>query len=424
MAKIQIITISYRDVEIGRVGYDENSKKSYFQYHAEFLKSGIYKNLFPFILKRTPSVQVFSNYNSDAFRGLPPMIADSLPDTFGNFIFREWLEATNQKSTSLTALEQLTYVGKRAMGAIEFQPAKELTASTTIDIEKIAEVLRKVLDLKLSTQEKGLSGVLLLNIFKIGTSAGGVRPKIIVSEHKESEILDPGDLYTSSDYNHWLVKLALEQDKPYVQEQLEFVYYKLATGLGIEMMPSKLIHSKHFATLRFDRQNGQKQHVLTASGLTGWNYKDPEPSSYENLFKLSHALHLPHRDLVQLFKRMVFNVVFANSDDHLKNFSFLYNDQIDGWNLAPAYDLNYPFNVLLNVSKVNRALSVNGKRDQIRREDLLELAVAYSIKGASGIIDANLNTTNDFKLLCDDVGLPSWVVDRIALQFNRFESKV
>lgn len=341
------------------------------------------------------------------------MVADSLPDSFGNLVFKEWLEATHQEMAALSPLEQLTYVGTRAMGAIEFVPARELPGNATVDLEKVTDIFRKVLDMKLSIKEKGLSNAALINIFKIGTSAGGARPKVIVSEHKETGMLIPGDLVTSDDYHHWLVKLSLEEDKPYSQEQLEFIYYKIATSLDIEMMPSKLVNGRHFATLRFDRQNGEKQHILTASGMTGWNYKEPDQSSYENLFKLAIALQVPHRDIMQLFRRMAFNIVFANTDDHLKNFTFIYNHHADKWNLAPAYDLTYPFDVMLNVTKVNRALSINGRRHNIIREDLLKIAEDFSIKGANGIIDATVLATKDFKGWAKSLCFPDFVVEKI-----------
>jgi len=150
-------------------------------------------------------------------------------------------------------------------------------------------------------------------------------------------------------------------------------------------MDSKLIDDKHFATLRFDRQNGEKQHSITASGITGWDFKKPENSSYENLFRLSVDLKLPHKDIEQLFKRMVFNFVFANIDDHLKNFSFIYNKEKDRWNLAPAYDLTYPLDALKNYTRISRALSINGKRNGITRKDLLEIADQFTIKNPKAI---------------------------------------
>src|SRR5690606_9181433 len=161
-------------------------------------------------------------------------------------------------------LEQLTYIANRGMGALEFLPAKEILSNTSIDLTEITEIVQKVLDVKTSIQEKNLSEVALLNIFKIGSSAGGARPKVLVSEHKETGMLIPGDIEVSDDYHHYLIKLGVENS--FGRELIEYVYYTIATALGIEMMPSKLIDNKHFATLRFDRQHGMKIHTLTASG--------------------------------------------------------------------------------------------------------------------------------------------------------------
>lgn len=153
-------------------------------------------------------------------------------------------------------------------------------------------------------------------------------------------------------------------------------------------MPSKLIEDKHFATLRYDRQHGEKQHVLTVTGLTGWDYKSqPENSSYENVFKVALGLEVPHKDLQQLFKRMVFNLIFRNIDDHLKNHSFIYNKENDSWNLCPAYDLTYALNPLITFKSTSRALSINGKRTEITIKDVLTIAEAFAIKNPKGIID-------------------------------------
>jgi len=417
MAKNQIISINFQGIEIGKIGYDENQRKSSFQYNPEFLESNSYKKIFPYVIRRTPNVQVFSEFEGETFRGLPPMIADSLPDFFGNIVFKEWLESTQKDISVITPLEQLTYVGKRGMGALEFSPAKEIKSNQSIDVEEITEVVKKVLDLKTSTEEKGLSDIALLNIFKIGTSAGGARPKILVSENKNTGHLIPGDLETSDDYNHYLIKLSVDEDQGYSKEKIEYIYYQIATSIGIKMMPSKLIDDKHFATLRFDRQDGQKQHILTASGMTGWDFKKPENSSYENLFRLAVDLKLSHKNIQQLYKRMVFNLVFSNIDDHLKNFSFIYDADKDRWNLAPAYDLTYPLDALKNYLRVSRAMSINGKRTDIYRDDLMKIADLFTIKDANGIIDEVVNSTNQFRILCQEQNIPDKVITKIESEF-------
>ena len=418
MAKNQIISVVFQGTEIGKIRYDANQRKSFFQYHSDFLKSNQYKKLFPYVIKRTDRVQVFSEFEGETFRGLPPMIADSLPDVFGNLIFKEWLEFTHKETVNISPLEQLTYVGKRGMGAIEYMPSKDIVMNSEINIDEISEIVKKVLDVKSSIHEKNLSDLALLNIFKIGTSAGGARPKILISEYKDTGTIIAGDLEISDDYNHYLIKLAIDEDSGYSKEKIEFVYYQLATSIGIEMMPSQLIDDKHFATLRFDRQNGGKQHVLTASGMTGWDFKKAEVSTYDNLFKLAIDLKLPHKDIQQLFKRMIFNYVFANIDDHLKNFSFIYDDKSDKWNLAPAYDLTYPLDALMNYTRVTRAMAINGKRVNLTIDDFLELANRYSIKNAKGIINEVVEVTANFKSLCIKQHLPDKVIQKIYSEFN------
>jgi len=417
MAKNQIISVHFHTIEIGKIGYDEDLRKSSFQYNPAFLEMGLYKRIFPYIIKRSSNVQVFSEFEGETFRGLPPIIADSLPDYFGNIIFKEWLEAKNKGFTAISPLEQLTYVGKRGMGALEFAPAQEIISNTSVDIEEMTEVVKKVMDVKTSIEEKKLNDISLLNIFKIGTSAGGARPKILVSEHKKTGLLKAGDLETSIDYNHYIVKLSIDEDQGYSKEKIEFIYYQIAKDLGIRIMDSKLIDDKHFATLRFDRQNGEKQHSITASGITGWDFKKPENSSYENLFRLSVDLKLPHKDIEQLFKRMVFNFVFANIDDHLKNFSFIYNKEKDRWNLAPAYDLTYPLDALKNYTRISRALSINGKRNGITRKDLLEIADQFTIKNPKAIINEVVSKTTLFRTLAEEHAIPIKVIDRIESEF-------
>lgn len=417
MAKNQIISVHFQGLEIGKIGYDENQRKSSFQYNPTFLEMDLYKRLFPYVIRRSPNVQVFSEFEGENFRGLPPMIADSLPDYFGNIVFKEWLEATQKDFVSISPLEQLTYVGKRGMGALEFAPAKDINSNTSINIEEITDVVKKVLDVRTSIEEKGLSDFALLNIFKMGTSAGGARPKILVSENKNTGVLKAGDLETSEDHNHYLIKLSVDENEGYSKEKVEFVYYQIARNLGIEMMDSKMIDDKHFATLRFDRQHGEKYHILTASGMTGWDFTKPENSTYENLFRLSLDLRLPHKDIEQLFKRMVFNLVFANIDDHLKNFSFIYNIEKDRWNLAPAYDLTYPLDALKNYTRVSRAMSINGKRNSINREDLLGIADQFTIKNPNAIIDSVLSAIKLFKPFSEKQDISQKVIDKIESEF-------
>jgi len=412
----KIINVFAFDTEIGKLGYDLDKGKSIFQYNPEFLDSGQLSNLFPFIFKRTKSVQVFKEYQGDTFQGLPPMIADSLPDTFGNIIFQEWLDGRGIKK--VTPLEQLAYAANRGMGALEYRPIKELPKSSSINLDDVIAILEKVLKLKEDTKGENLDELALLNIFQIGTSAGGARPKILISEHKESGEIIAGDRAISNNYNHYLVKLHLDDSDGYNKEIVEYAYYLLAQEAGIEMMPSKLIENKHFATLRYDRQNGKKQHVLTVTGLTGWDFKSkPENSSYENVFKVGLGLKVPHKDLQQLFRRMVFNIVFRNVDDHLKNHSFIFDKENDCWNLAPAYDLTYALNPLFTFKTTSRALSINGKRTEITLKDVLAIAEEFAIKNPKGIIEEVQGLTSRWVTIASELEIPEKIIKRIENDF-------
>lgn len=418
MAGYRVINVIIFDIEIGKLGYDLDQGKSYFQYNPVFLESEKYSNIFPFIFKRIKPVQVFTEFQSDTFQGLPPMIADSLPDTFGNIIFQEWLTARGIQK--VTPLEQLTYVADRGMGALEYKPIKELPSTSKVNIDQVINILEKVLRLKEDTTGEDLNELALLNVFRIGTSAGGARPKVLISEHKETGEIIAGDRSVSEDYNHYLVKLHMEDGDGYNREKVEYVYYLLAQEAGIDMMPSKLIEKKHFATLRYDRQNGEKQHVLTVTGLTGWDFKsNPENSSYENIFKVALALQVPHKDLQQLFKRMLFNLIFKNVDDHLKNHSFIYDKNNNSWNLGPAYDLTYALNPLFTFKTTSRALSINAKRTEITRKDVLTIAEAFSIKNPKRIIREVQSIIPRWTEIAKELGVPEEIINRIDNDFIR-----
>lgn len=416
MARDKIIDIIAFGLEIGKLGYDINQRKSFFQYNPDFLDSGKYANFFPFIFKRTKQAQVFTEYQQDTFQGLPPMIADSLPDTFGNIIFQEWLTARGIQK--VTPLEQLAYVADRGMGAIEYKPIKELPNTSTVNIDEVISILEKVLKLKQGATGKDLNELSLLNVFKIGTSAGGARPKVLISEHKKTKQIIAGDREVSKDYNHYLVKLHIDDSDGYNKEKVEYAYYQMAQEVGIEMMPSKLIENKHFATLRYDRQNGEKQHALTVTGLTGWDFKSqPENSSYENVFKVAVALKVPHKDLQQLFKRMVFNLIFKNVDDHLKNHSFIYNKEDNSWSLGPAYDLTYALNPLLTFKSTSRALSINAKRTDITLKDILTIAEEFAIKNPKGIIEDVESVIPKWNNIATKLNIPENIIKKIHEDF-------
>jgi serine/threonine-protein kinase HipA len=183
-------------------------------------------------------------------------------------------------------------------------------------------------------------------------------------------------------------------------------------------MPSKLIDETHFATERFDRQNGIKKHILTATGLTGWDFLDPNVSSYENLFELALFLKVPHKEMDELFKRMVFNIVFCNTDDHLKNHSFIYNELKDCWNLSPAYDITYSLNPTINYTRISRAMSVNTKRVDINLKDVLKIAENFSIKNPKKLIKAIQDSTSFWEMNAKEFSIPDHIIKSIRKDFT------
>lgn len=422
MSKNDLIQVYCFDQEIGLLGFDETANISFFQYNPEYLASNKMKNLFPEtgIIKRVSQKQIFRKFTSNTFRSLPPMIADSLPDMFGNIIFKEWLDSSNKDFKKITVLEQLAYVANRGMGALEYRPEKNLPQGSTIVIDDIVEVLKKVLDSKKETSSESLNHESLLNVFKIGTSAGGARPKILISEHKVTGRILPGDIEYSAEYDHYLVKLNLDE-VPYNRELIEYSYYLLATHSGISMTESKMIDGKHFATKRFDRVDGRKKHVLTTTGLTGWDFSDTTSaaSSYENLFDLALFLKVPHSEMVELYRRMVFNVIFSNTDDHFKNQSFLYDEKQDTWSIASAYDITYSLNPMINYKKSFRALSINGKKANINFEDVKTVAEKFTIKGFKGIIREIQDGIGYWQELATELEIPEKISSSISKDFVR-----
>lgn len=418
MARNKLINVRLYGREIGRIGLEDNGVRSSFQFNPDYLQSNRFTNIFPStgIIRRVEHIQMFGQYNNTTFKGLPPQIADSLPDMFGSIIFKAWLD--NKRRSEITSLEQLAYVGHRGMGAIEYAPIAKLPAHGTLEIEEIIEVLKEVLNMKKSSSESQINSQGLINVFRLGTSAGGVRPKILISEHKETGEIIPGDIEYSDQYHHYLVKLAVEEDISYPREIIEYCYYQVLIELGVNMMSSKLIDSRHFATLRYDRVDGQKKHVLTATGITGWDYRSAEHASYENLFKLCSFLKVSQSQMEELFKRMVFNVVYGNVDDHLKNHSFIHDPISDRWSLSPAYDITFPLNPLLNFKKSNRALSINGKRSQIDMQDILAVADAFTIKNPKGVVKQVVAQQGYLRQLLREFGVAPRVIDKMGAQFN------
>lgn len=413
--KQDIIKVSIFGEELGKLAYDMDRGRSIFQYapNRDIGKDRV----IPFVIRHTREPQSFKGFNGPTFKGLPPMFADSLPDDFGNLLFHDYLQQRGVDQLSLNPVQKLAYIGKRGMGAFEYEPYLSEEDHRSLDLDGITSILHKILESKKKGIQSRVDQAALFNIFRMGTSAGGARPKIIVAINGETGEMAPGDIAKGPQWEHYIAKLELE-GASFPSSRVEYAYYLMAKDCGIEMSDSTMLEGKHFLTKRFDRQEGEKIHVLTASGLTGWDFKDPEQSSYENLFKLSRALGSPISDRYKLFDRMVFNVMAGNIDDHLKNHSFIYDRKTQRWFLSPAYDITYPLNPLGTYTNIRRALSINGKRTNITFSDLEGIALENGIKNVADRTDRIISTIGQFERFAKEARLSSDMIKRIGANFR------
>lgn len=333
---------------------------------------------------------------SSTFKGLPGLLADVLPDRYGNALIDAWLARIGRPSGSMNPVEMLCFTGKRGMGALEFEPVVPESADlvTKIEVGSLAEVAQQILsgrqffETDLSHDEqKALSDIL-----KIGTSAGGARAKAVIAYNTETGEVRSGQADAPKGFTQWLLKFDGVDESQFGTSsgygRVEMAYHLMAVNCGIDMMECRLLEENgraHFLTRRFDRLiENEKLHVQTFCAIMHYDFNDVFSFSYEQLFQTMRMLRLSYPDAEQMYRRMVFNVMARNCDDHTKNFAFTMN-RGGVWGLAPAYDICHAFRPASNwVSQ--HALSINGKRRDITRDDLLEVGKQMNVKKASEII--------------------------------------
>ncbi len=338
-----------------------------------------------------------------SFGGLPSFIADSLPDKWGNTVFAEWAKSRNIRMRDLTPLDRLAYTGKRGMGALEFVPptAADMERPFQVDIDELSQLSRRALDEAAGFHADLLADIAIESLFRVGTSAGGRRPKAVVNVN-----LERGDCYSGQvaapqpGYTPMIVKFDEHTDVP--STRIEYSYYLMARTAGVPMMPCRLLSGEggtHFLTERFDRSGDEKIHVQTFAAVM------PGADSYEELFDAACRIGVSQQELQSLFRMLVMNVVGGNVDDHNKNFSFLMRR--DGvWHTSPCYD--YTFSVDPDApAYVNRhSLSVGGKVEGIRRSDLVAAAERYGIRGADAYVERACGVARDYRSYAQLAGVP------------------
>lgn len=383
---------------IGAVAWNSDTGLGSFEYDTTFLKNNL--NLAPIkmpIEGAARRVFTFSELRDvKTFKGLPGLLADVLPDKYGNALINTWLTRQGRASDSLNPVEILCFIGQRGMGALEFEPTilKSNNTASKIEISNLIEIAEGILSGRkdFSSKLKPNEEKALLDILKIGSSAGGARAKAIIAYNTKTYEVRSGQADAPKGFTHWLIKFDGVTDKQFGSSsgygRVEMAYHLMAKDAGIEMTECKLFEENgraHFMTRRFDRKNGKdKLHVQSFCAMQHYDFNEVNQYSYEQLFETMRMLGLPYPQAEQLYRRMVFNVMARNCDDHTKNFAFIM-DKKGNWSLSPAYDVCHAYRP--GSEWVNQhALSINGKRKNILKTDLLEVAKRMNVKKAPSII--------------------------------------
>lgn len=393
--KVSVATVRLWDQDVGAVAWDEGRGLGSFEYDPAFLRQGW--NVAPLMMPLRAGIFLFPSLNRETFRGLPGLLADALPDRYGNRLIDLWLARQGRSPGDFTPVERLCYMGRRGMGALEFKPAIGPRASKSVPIEVAeltqlaAEILRHRTGWAVNI--KGAKAEALNAIIRVGTSAGGNRAKAVIAWNPRTHEVRSGQVLAPPGFEPWILKFDGVNDAtlgdPKGFGRIEYAYQRMAIAAGIEMSESRLLEEKqraHFMTRRFDRDlHGGKIHMQSLCALGHYDFNAAGEHGYEQVFSVIQRLNLGHEAMVEMYRRMVFNVLARNQDDHTRNIAFLM-DQAGQWRLAPAFDMIWSFNPA--GSWTNRhQMSINGKRDDFTRADLLAVAGHHGIKDADGLID-------------------------------------
>ena len=390
--------INIWDKRVGAIHWNQNSDIADFEFDPSFLQQQL--DVAPLKMPVGEARgRIFSFpelAGNSTYKGLPGLLADVLPDRYGNALINAWLARVGRPSGSMNPVEMLCFTGKRGMGALEFEPVvpKSANQATKVEIGSLAEVAQQILSGRqffqtdlLHDEQKALSDIL-----KIGTSAGGARAKAVIAYNPETGEVRSGQADAPNGFSQWLLKFDGVDDSQFGTTsgygRVEMAYYLMAVDCGIEMMECRLFEENgraHFLTRRFDRlPDNEKLHVQTFCAMMHYDFNDIFSYSYEQLFQTMRMLRLTYPEAEQMYRRMVFNVMAQNCDDHTKNFAFTMN-QSGEWKLAPAYDMCHAYRP--GSAWVNQhALSINGKRQRITRDDLLEVGSQMNVKKAPAIV--------------------------------------
>lgn len=400
-----------------------------FQYDENFLSSGI--EVSPVKMPLLDVTYSFPSLSEETFSGLPGMVADSLPDKFGNIVIKRYLESQGRSEDSLTALEKLCYTGRRGMGALEYEPPTDIVSvEEKINLDALTKLASDILSERENLHIKSDNNM-IAQLMQGSSSVGGARAKTLIALNPQTNEVHSGQINAGKGFEYWLLKfddIANNKDKdkePDGKEytKIEYAYYLMAKAAGIKMSECRLFEENgraHFMTKRFDRkgEKGEKLHMQSLCAIAHMDFNLPRMYSYEDAFTVMRKLKLPHNDFVQLYKRMLFNEYAKNYDDHTKNITFLM-DKKGVWHLAPAYDMTFSYSKTSTWVNAHQML-INGKAEKITKEDFIKVAEKAGIKkaGAQKCIRQVKDAVSRWNEFAKEAGVSHKNVERIKQFFD------
>ena len=408
---------------IGIIHQDPGVPYASFEYDKDFINSGI--ELSPLRMPLANNVYEFPSLAGEPFYGMPGLVADSLPDTFGNAVIEQWLMSQGKSLSDFTAIDRICYTGKRGMGALEYVPAS-LDSNDIDENINVREMVRFASDVLAGKESIILNAgdhLTYSQLVQVGSSAGGARAKAVIAWNEETNEIRSGQMQLGPGFDYWLIKFdhvskngdhGLEDKPEYTL--IEYAYYLMATSAGIEMNPCKMYELEgdhHFMTKRFDRVNGSKLHMQSLGALAHISYQNPGVCGYELAATYMKEIGIYYKDIEQFYRRMVFNCLAVNQDDHVKNISYIM-DRSGKWRLAPAYDITFSYNPTNKWLRAHQ-MTINGKVTEIRLTDLIESGIKMGLKEkrCKDIISEVQTSVNNFTVFAEQVGIKEKTADYI-----------
>lgn len=410
-----VVLVKLWGIDVGYLSWDKKAKVALFEYEPSFPTHNL--DIAPLTMSinsaRSRRNLPWTGNRDKLYQGLPPMIADSLPDKWGNSLFKAWLRDNKIPTKNTNPVDHLSFIGHRAMGALEFEPAHKFGDHDvfSVDVQRLYTFAVQVLNERESTVLDKDNSILWQDLIKISSSPGGKRPKAIIALNTITAEVISGQGFIPEGFQHYILKY--DDNSVYPFAKLEYIYYQMALDAGIQMMPSELRTYggvTHFLTQRFDRNDNEKVHTQTLAALS------PLSDSYEDIFAVIRRLNLPYEDSRQQYLRMVFNVMARNVDDHSKNTSFCMN-RAGSWRLSPAYDLTYSVDLTAPTYANKQSLTVNGKDENITRKDMEIVGLANDIQDYSILIDRVATALEQFETHSRKFDLDKHLIKSIQSDF-------